>query len=473
MEAVDKISVGVSKEKAGQNTQEAITENADGMKVSLGEKICYGVGDIGANLVWTTVASFLTIYCTDVAGIAAGVVGTLMLIARLFDGVSDLFMGIIIDKTNTRWGKARPWVLWSAPPLVISLIMIFTVPDLGANGKAIYLLLVYIFLAAVCFTASNLSYNTMLSLVTTEQHDRNVMNTIRFEFTMIAQLVINVITIPLVHFLGNGQRGWTCMSIVYAIVALGMFITTFAGTKERYKPIKKETTAKKKTHPLKTIKILCRNKYFILITLAFAVIYTSLGLTGGSRIYYAKYVLGDEMLNSTMTMFNYIPTILTIMLIPVFTKRFGKIKALFVGFLFYAAGLVLEIAGPVNLPMIYTGLVLQGIGHAALYSCLFAIVGDVVDCAKHLHENVMTSWNSEKLDLMDIKEVVHPFLVRIKGKEAEMADAVKAVFGAVKTVSVPDVEDEFAIITGPLSEAEYEAKAAKLPEIISRIRFKA
>ena len=202
MEAVDKISVGVSKEKAGQNTQEAITENADGMKVSLGEKICYGVGDIGANLVWTTVASFLTIYCTDVAGIAAGVVGTLMLIARLFDGVSDLFMGIIIDKTNTRWGKARPWVLWSAPPLVISLIMIFTVPDLGANGKAIYLLLVYIFLAAVCFTASNLSYNTMLF---TGNHraarTENVMNTIRFEFTMIAQLVINVITIPLVHSL--------------------------------------------------------------------------------------------------------------------------------------------------------------------------------------------------------------------------------------------------------------------------------
>lgn len=102
-----------------------------------------------------------------------------------------------------------------------------------------------------------------------------------------------------------------------------------------------------------------------------------------------------------------------------------------------------------------------------------AVVGDVVDCAKHLHENVMTSWSSEKLDLMDIKEVVHPFLVRVKGKKAEMADAVKAVFGEVKTISVPDVEGEFAIITGPLSEAEYEAKAAKLPEIISRIRFKA
>lgn len=372
METAQKFSGGFQNEKAE-------ADNTSNEKVSVREKVCYGVGDIGANLVWTTVASFLTIYCTDVAGIAAGVVGTLMLIARLFDGVSDLFMGVIIDKTNTRWGKARPWVLWSAPPLVISLIMIFSVPNFSDNGKAIYLLIVYIFLAAVCFTASNLSYNTMLSLVTTEQHDRNVMNTIRFEFTMIAQLVINVITIPLVHFLGNNQRGWTCMSIIYAIVALGMFITTFAGTKERYKPIKPVETKKEKKNPIKTIKILCRNKYFILITLAFCVIYISLGLTGGSRIYYAKYVLGDEMLNGTMTMFNYIPTILTIMLIPVFAKRFGKIKALFAGFSFYAVGLILEIAGPTNLSMIYSGLILQGIGHAALYSCLFAIVGDVVD----------------------------------------------------------------------------------------------
>lgn len=378
MEAVDNISVGLGEGKTKTGRMSTLGETAGG-KVSLREKVCYGVGDVGANLVWTTVASFLTIYCTDVAGIAAGVVGTLMLIARLFDGVSDLFMGIIIDKTQTRWGKARPWVLWSAPPLVISLIMIFSVPDLGSNGKAAYLLAVYIFLAAVCFTASNLSYNTMLSLVTTEQHDRNVMNTIRFEFTMIAQLVINVVTIPLVHILGNGQKGWTFMSILYAVVAMAMFTITFMGTKERYKPIKPAVSAKEKKHPVKTVKTLCKNKYFILITLAFAVIYTSLGLTGGARIYYAKYVLGNEMLNSTMTMFNYIPTILTIMLIPIFTKRFGKIKALFIGFSFYAAGLVLEIAGPVNLPMIYAGLVLQGIGHAALYSCLFAIVGDVVD----------------------------------------------------------------------------------------------
>lgn len=354
-----------------------VFEKETSSKVSMREKLCYGVGDVGANLVWTTVASFLTIYLTDVAGISAGIIGTIMLIARLFDGVSDLFMGAIVDKTNTKWGKARPWVLWSAPPLVISLIMVFTVPQsFSDNGKAIYLLVVYIFLAAVCFTASNLSYNTMLSFVTTEQYDRNVMNTVRFTFTMVAQLLINVVTIPLVNSLGVGQAAWTKMAIIYAILAMITFTITFAGTKERYKPIKVE---KEKTPVIKTIKTLVKSKHFILITLAFAVIYISLGLTSGSRIYFAKYVLGNENINGTMTVINYIPTIIGIVCVPFLTKRIGKIKALFGGFLLYATGLILMIVGPENTALIYPGLVFQGFGHAALYSCLFAVVGDVVD----------------------------------------------------------------------------------------------
>lgn len=367
------------------NLRENISYNnlghdSDNDKVSVREKLCYGVGDVGANLVWTTVASFLLIYCTDVAGLSAGILGTIMLIARLFDGVSDLFMGVIIDKTNTKWGKARPWVLWSAPPLVISLIMIFSIPNMSNTNKMIYLLVVYIFMAAVCYTANNLAYNTMLSLVTVDQEDRDTMNSMRFTLTMIAQLVINVVTIPLVSYFGGDQKAWTTLSIIYAVIALIAFLTTFAGTKERYKPIvKKESKDKPKTHPLKTFKVLCKNKYFILITLAFAIIYISLSLTSGSRIYYAKYILGNEMINSSMTMYNYIPTVLAMMIMPKFTKKFGKIKVLFSGFVLYGIGLIVQIIAPTYLPGIYFGLILQGIGHAALYSCLFAVVGDVVE----------------------------------------------------------------------------------------------
>lgn len=349
-------------------------------KVSLREKLCYGVGDVGANLVWTTVASFLLIYCTDVAGLSAGILGTVMLIARAFDGVSDLFMGILIDKTNTKWGKARPWVLLSAPPLAISLVMIFSIPNMSDTKKMIYLLIVYIFMAAVCYTANNLAYNTMLSLVTVEQDDRNTMNSIRFTLTMIAQLVINVVTIPIVSHFGGNQKAWTTMSIIYAIIAFIAFTTTFVGTRERYKPIvKKESQNKQKTHPLKTFKILCKNKYFILLTIAFCIIYISLALTSGSRIYYAKYILGNEMINSSITIFNYIPTILAMMIMPMFTKKVGKIKVLFSGYIFYAIGFVIPILSPTNVLMIYVGSVFQGIGQAALYSCLFAVVGDVVE----------------------------------------------------------------------------------------------
>ncbi|MGM9532454.1 MFS transporter [Intestinibacter sp.] len=348
-------------------------------KVSMREKLCYGVGDVGANLCWTTVASFLLIYCTDVAGLASGILGTIMLVARVFDGFSDLFMGALIDRTDTKWGKARPWVLWSAPPLVISLIMIFSIPNISDNGKAIYLLVVYIFMAAVCYTANNLSYNTMLSLVTIDQDDRNTMNSIRFTLTMIAQLLINVVTIPIVTALGGDQRAWTTLSIIYAIIGFIAFFTTFIGTKERYKPVKKEKVKREKGSIIKTFKILCTNKYFILITLAFCVIYISLGLTSGSRIYYAKYILGDEIINSYMTLWNYIPTILAMLLMPMLIRKYGKIKVLFTGFLFYGAGLIIEIMAPTTLSMIYLGLVLQGIGHGAMYSCLFAVVGDVVE----------------------------------------------------------------------------------------------
>ncbi len=93
-------------------------------KIKLKEKLCYGVGDVGANLVWTTVASFIAIYCTDVAGISAAVLGTILLVSRLLDGVSDVVMGTIIDRTKSKYGKARPWVLWSAPAMAVSIILL-------------------------------------------------------------------------------------------------------------------------------------------------------------------------------------------------------------------------------------------------------------------------------------------------------------------------------------------------------------
>ena len=133
-------------------------------KVPFMEKIAYGLGDAGCNFIWTTVGMFLTIYYTDKVGIPAAVVGTIMLLTRLLDGVSDLVMGNIVDHTHTRWGKARPWVGLMAPFMGLGLILLFNVPaGLSGGAKVAYASITYVLLAVVIYTACNLSYGTLMS----------------------------------------------------------------------------------------------------------------------------------------------------------------------------------------------------------------------------------------------------------------------------------------------------------------------
>ena len=348
-------------------------------KIKLKEKLCYGVGDVGANLVWTTVASFIAIYCTDVAGISAAVLGTILLVSRLLDGVSDVVMGTVIDRTKSKYGKARPWVLWSAPAMAVSIILLFNIPNFQEQGKNIYLLITYIFMAAFAFTASNLSYNTMLSLITTDERERNSMDSIRFEFTMSAQLVINLITIPLVNYFGGGQPGWRIVSIIYAVVTFGTLFITFAGTRERVTEEKKTEKKTENKNVIKNLKILFKNKYFVLIMIVSAVMYIMLGLNASSRIYYAKYVLQNENLFSIMTTFIYIPTVLTILFVPIVVKKVGNINTLIIGFISYTIGFLIQTIFPTQMSMIYVGMVFQGLGQSALYACHYVVVSSIVD----------------------------------------------------------------------------------------------
>ena len=161
-------------------------------KPSWREIIAFAVGDGGCNLVWTTIGSYLTLYYTDSVGIAAATIGTLMLLSRLLDGVSDLVMGSIIDRTHTRWGKARPWILWSAIPMGLGLVLMFSIPSsLSSGGKLAYASITYILMAAVIYTACNLAYNTLLALEAPNPADRVTMSSIRFFLTMATVLFIN------------------------------------------------------------------------------------------------------------------------------------------------------------------------------------------------------------------------------------------------------------------------------------------
>ena len=357
-----------------------------GKRPGFGEKIAFALGDGGCNFVWTTLGSFLTVYYTDNVGIAAATIGTMMLLARLLDGISDLIMGAIIDRTHTRWGKARPWILWSAIPMGVGLVLMFSVPSsLSSNGKVAYAFISYVLMAAVVYTACNLAYNTLLALFSPERKDRIQASSFRFFCTMATVLFINYNTMNFV-----GRFGWTGMASIFGAIAVGMLLITFFFTKERNNQdiaddadqTFVDTEKKKKARKLsvgKSFVYLFKNKYFLLLTLIFVVNYTALGVNNGLRIYYARDVLGNVGLMGTLTLCFILPKMIGNLVYPYIVKVLGNWRSMVIGYIVEIAGVLLMAVLPTSASAAFTGLILLGIGGIPHNAGLFAMVADVVD----------------------------------------------------------------------------------------------
>lgn len=343
-------------------------------KIPFYEKLAFAVGDGGCNFVWTTIGSFLTLYYTDSVGISAAVIGTIMLLSRLVDGFSDLGMGIIIDRTHTRWGKARPWILWSAIPMGVGLVLLFSVPNsLGSGAKIAYAAISYTIMAAVIYTASNLAYNTLLSLAAPEPKDRVTMSSIRFFCTMGVVLLINYNAMKLVN-----KFGWTGMAAIFGAIAIVLLLITFFFTKERnVVEVKREN--KEKVPVSHSFKILFKNKYFILVSLIFIINYTALGINNAIRIYFARDVLGSVALMGTLTLCFILPKMIGNLFYPQISKLLGKWKSLVIGYILEMLGVGIIMVMPVSLSTTITGLVLLGIGGIPHTAGLFAMVVDIID----------------------------------------------------------------------------------------------
>lgn len=341
------------------------------MKLSFGEKVAFGLGDAGCNFVWSTMSFFLMVYLTDSVGLAAATVGTIIFVSRLLDGITDLTMGAIIDKTNTPAGKARPWILRSAPFLSLGLIALFNVPmSLSYTGKVIYVSIAYIFVAAFAYTAANLSYSTLLSLISDDQNERTTATTYRFICTSITVILISMITPRLVQYISIST-----IAIIYGIFAFCLLLVTYFFTKERV-----ITDGKSKERSNKeNIKLLFKNKYFIRITLLFVTIYSANGLIQSSGIYFAKDVLGDAKIFGTITLLNSLPPIIIMFFLPSVVRKFGKWKLMMVGLSLEIVG-TLIIALSLSIPAaLYLGVIVRGVGNTPIIIGLFAIVADIVD----------------------------------------------------------------------------------------------
>lgn len=342
------------------------------------ERISFGMGDAGNNVAVVIMSTFLTAYYTDTVGIAAAAIGTMMLVARLFDGLSDLVMGVIIDKTNTRWGKARPWLLWISPFMGIGIVLLLSVPGNASEaGKLAYAYVTYIVVNCTIYTAFNVGYNALLARMTLDSDERQTTSSVRFILAQAMALLLSSITANLV-----AAVGWRTVSIVYAVICSVLTFVTFWGTKEHVGEIadKQEKNKIKEKVPMKVaLKALARNRYFYLTAAMFLLLYVMQASTGAATYYYCNNVLGNISLMALLSIAQTLPPVILNFIIPSVTKKIGRWKCMMFGCVCLVIGHLIIGFANVNVPLVFVGMLIKGVGFAPIMSGIFAMTADVVD----------------------------------------------------------------------------------------------
>lgn len=345
-------------------------------RISIKEKACYGIGSGGGNIITQLLGTFLTAYYTDTVGIAAAAIGTMMLLTRFLDGISDILMGGIIDKTNTKWGKARPWLLISAPLICVGLILTFNVPSaLGENVKLVYAYLTYIFLNCITYTAYMISHTALLSRMTLDIHDRQTMTSINQIANNIVQLIVTGFTLKFVE-----MWGWTVVSVVYGIITTLMILICFWGTKEHLDMNVETEEVHVENVPLKqAVPALLKNKYFYLVAALFILALSIASGNGSMTVYYCEHILEDMNMMTPLSMALTLPVIIGNFFVPAIVQKYGHQKTLIISSVLMLAGFLIVAFAPYNAVAAVVGTVVRGFGNGAIFACGFALSAQVVD----------------------------------------------------------------------------------------------
>ncbi|MCO4823184.1 MAG: MFS transporter [Flavobacteriaceae bacterium] len=291
--------------------------------ISIREKIAYGFGDTASNIIFQTVMMFLLIFYTDVVGLSPALVGTLFLVVRIFDAITDPLMGAMADRTKTKWGQFRPYLLWLALPFGLISILAFTTFDLSENGKIIYAFATYSLLM-IAYTAINIPYSALGGVLTADPKERVSVQSYRFVFGMLGGLIVAAGTMPLVEYFGEGDKalGYQYTMIAMSILGVILFLLCFAGTKERVSPPKEQNSTFKQD-----LSNLWKNDQWRILCLAGLLLLSGQVLRGTLAVYYVKYYLEQAELITLFMTLGMIGSILGCALSQYLAKRVCKIKA--------------------------------------------------------------------------------------------------------------------------------------------------
>lgn len=346
-------------------------------------KIGYGAGDIAGSGVYNFLAAFVMIYLTNTIGLNPGIIGTLMMLSKLCDGVSDIFFGAMIDKTRTKLGRARPWMLYGFIGCAITLSLIFAVPtSWGQNAQYAYFFITYTLLNAVFYTANNVAYGTLTALITKNGNERVQMGSIRFMFSYGTGMVVQAVTVGAVTFFGGGAAGWRTVAIIYSIIGLiSNTISCFSVKELPDEELDGEENEMIEDGKIKyslkdAAKMLIHNKYYIMICgiYIFQQIY---GAMINAGIFFMTYVLGDANLLGTFAVAINMPMIIGLLITPFLVKKLnGMYKLNLTGYVIgtICRGLVIVGAMIGNIPMMLVCSALASFAISPLQGDLTALI---------------------------------------------------------------------------------------------------
>lgn len=352
-------------------------------------KVGYGSGDIAGNVVYALLTAFVMIYLTDTVGLNSGIVGTLIAISKLLDGVSDIFFGALIDKTHSKMGKARPWMLYGYFGCAVCLVAIFCIPvDLGDFAKYAWFFIAYTVLNAGFYTANNIAYSSLTALITKNNHERVQMGSIRFMFAFSTSMLIQAITIGFVGKLGGGAAAWRAVAIIYTVIGVISNTLSVLSVKELSEEElaqgKDKNDVSEKYNLIDAFKLLVHNKYFLMICGAYLLM-QMYSATLGMGTYYMKYVVGDKNMFGTFAWAINIPMIIGLLITPSLVAHFKgmyklNIAGYIIGTLGRAAVLVAAYMG--NIPLMLAFTAVAALGMSPLQGDMNALIATTSEYTK-------------------------------------------------------------------------------------------
>lgn len=350
------------------------------IKVPLSEKLAYCFGDPALTLMYTMTTTLLIYFYTNVVGISAGAVGMIMLLSRVFDGFSDVLMGTIIDRTHSKYGKARIWILRLAVPYALAAVLLFTMPPMGNMGKIIYAFVTYNIMNTVVYTAISQPFHALGSLMSRDRRERDVICNIRMVLSITASMIITAFTLPLINIVanitGNQQMAWILVTAGYAIISVGVLVNTYIVCTERVSAAKQE---KEDIPFVEAFKATVTNRYF-LIALGLMIFYTAYQIIIGTDLtYYCQYVLGNVDLVMPLSAAEKLATVAGIALLPKVLPRYGKRNLICVGCILGVAGQLLFLMNITSVSLGVVTCIMRGIGIAPFYGVQYSLPSDAIE----------------------------------------------------------------------------------------------